>query len=203
MDKTVETLLTKAVQEGATETTVDKLRKHILLLYKLADIDALTQLFNRRALFLQLQMRIKNAIRENNKFVVIMLDIDHFKKVNDTYGHTAGDNVLINFAAQLKALTRENDIVARLGGEEFVIVAHYKDKKSLEKYVDQKIRKGIESNVNIHGEPITVSIGVTHYKPLPGSLVVDIRNKLVNEADQALYKAKRNGRNKVEYYTDK
>ena len=201
MDKTIEALLQKLLQEGGDEEIIEIVRQHILKLDKLADVDELTQLYNRRVLLLQLKMRIRYAKREKNKFAVVMLDIDFFKKINDTYGHAIGDQVLKDISAHFLSSTRENDLVTRFGGEEFIIVAHYKDRAGFEKYLEEKIRQGVESHVKIGNESVTVSIGATYYKPNLKISLEEMSAKLLKEADLALYKAKHNGRNRIEIYT--
>jgi len=157
--------------------------------------DYLTGLYNRRY-FQQISQDLINlAKRETSKLSIIMLDIDKFKMVNDTYGHSAGDQVLKHFAKTLTEYTRNSDIVARLGGEEFAVLLH-SDEKGAE-VIAEKMRKAIESQpVTIDTEnyiSLTVSLGVSS---------VDVENDVnidtaLNKSDTALYKAKNSGRNKV------
>ena len=164
--------------------------------------DPLTGLFNRRYLENILTLIIANAKRKNDKIGFLMIDMDYFKKVNDTYGHDAGDMILKQLGEILKESIRESDIAVRFGGEEFVIILqNLKDKKDLEK-VAEKIRKNVEKYEfdTGGGSAIkkTVSIG--------GALFdTDCKKgwECIKYADLALYKAKNNGRNQVVIFDKK
>lgn len=165
---------------------------------KLAVRDPLTGLFNRR----YLEERFNNEIikaKAYNKFIsIVMADIDHFKRINDTYGHSVGDDVLKSIALILRASVRENDIVARYGGEEFVILLDNVSKYDAYK-IAERIRQEIqETSFEEIGvvERITVSFGISCF-PEDGETPMD----LLIKADQALYRAKSLGRNRVEVYT--
>ena len=116
-----------------------------------------------------------------------MMDIDHFKKVNDTYGHEFGDYVLKEFANVVKQNIRNSDIFARIGGEEFILILPHTSYESALK-VAEKLRKAIEKH-DFKGKKITASFGVSEFE---GDLQMAIEI-----ADEALYEAKRNGRNQV------
>jgi diguanylate cyclase (GGDEF)-like protein len=124
-----------------------------------------------------------------------MFDLDHFKKVNDTYGHLAGDFILVEVSKIIKGQLRDSDIFGRIGGEEFMILlAHTKKDDSLK--VTNKLLKLISNYQFIYNDqiiPITISIGITSV------LNDDTYLSIVNRVDKALYKAKQNGRNKIEY----
>ncbi len=131
-----------------------------------------------------------------------MLDIDHFKQVNDTYGHPVGDKFLIHIVACIAATIRESDLAARYGGEEFVIIA---PNASLDeaRTLAERIRALVaEHPLVISGATIdnTVSVGVAEYAPEPrfGASVLE---DMIDRADQALYRAKQGGRNRVECWT--
>ena len=161
-----------------------------------ANHDYLTDLYNRRY-FQQISQDLINiAKREAIKLSVIMLDIDKFKMVNDTYGHSAGDQVLKHLALVLTEHTRKSDIVARIGGEEFAILLLNSDKNSAA-VIAEKLRETVDGqSVPIDGEThisFTVSLGVAS---------VDVENEsnidtALNRSDTALYRAKNSGRNKV------
>ncbi len=158
-------------------------------------IDNLTQTHVRSYVQSMVQKTIKRSIGGKLEFSVLMLDIDHFKDVNDTYGHTRGDQVLRDLAYILKSSVRESDIVGRYGGEEFVIILNGLKRKAL-KQVAEKIRVSVD-NAKLLGDkrPLTVSIGAASY-PKDGKNLDD----LIENADKALYKSKNNGRNMVTIY---
>ncbi len=161
-----------------------------------ANHDYLTDLYNRRY-FQQISQDLINiAKREAIKLSIIMLDIDKFKMVNDTYGHSAGDQVLKHLALVLTEHTRKSDIVARIGGEEFAVLLLNSDKNSAA-VIAEKLRETVDGqSVPIDGEThisFTVSLGVAS---------VDVENEsnidtALNRSDTALYRAKTSGRNKV------
>lgn len=160
-------------------------------------IDGLTKLFNRRFWQEQFEREYKRSLRRDEPSTVIMLDIDHFKKVNDTYGHQAGDKVIQALAAVVGSFTRETDYAGRYGGEEFVILL---TEASLEhaRYVAERLRKKAESTVVRHEEHtinFTVSIGAAEF-----SAHYDTALAWLEDADQALYAAKQNGRNRVKVH---
>ena len=162
---------------------------------KLAANDPLTNVFNRRFGMIRLNEEFNRSVRTNSPLGVFMADIDFFKSVNDTYGHTVGDRVLIHFSALAKQSLREGDILVRYGGEEFMAIlpgASIKDTAM----VSERFRRMLQESVVHHLEneiKITVSIGVASY---PNHSISKIED-LVDIADKALYKAKDNGRNCV------
>lgn len=169
----------------------DKLRK-------LAFRDDLTGLYNHRYFQEILEAEIQRSIRYNHPVSLLLLDVDFFKRVNDTYGHPAGDHVLRQISLKMAKLVRHCDIVARYGGEEFAIILP-EIRKSGAKVLAQRIRRGIEQlQITITSQQleITVSVGVSSTDDIEG--VKDARAALISNADQALYTAKRNGRNRVE-----
>ncbi|MFH4711734.1 sensor domain-containing diguanylate cyclase [Vibrio alginolyticus] len=152
--------------------------------------DSMTGLLNRRGL----DKAIDNLRIQNTPFSVLALDVDYFKKVNDTFGHDAGDALLVSVANIIKAQAREMDIVCRSGGEEFMVFLVKTDIRQAE-YVAERIRKAIESNeFDVVGH-VTISIGMSQWfaerEPI---------NAILKGADDALYQAKRNGRNRTEVH---
>jgi diguanylate cyclase (GGDEF)-like protein len=161
---------------------------------ELSITDQLTQLHNRMYLENSFHKEIKRAKRYNHSFAVIMLDIDHFKEVNDTYGHDVGDNVLITISKILSDHIRETDILGRWGGEEFLIISPHTNKS--EAYaLAEKLRIAIETYpINIIGHK-SCSFGVSVF-----DLQDETFKEVVKHADEALYIAKNSGRNcAVEY----
>jgi len=163
-------------------------------LAKAAMSDPLTELLNRRAMNLHLTHELERFKRNQSPFSVLLCDIDHFKPVNDKYGHAAGDQVLISVAKILKDGTRGQDLVARWGGEEFLLLlpdTHLKGATELA----GKLRRNIEGNFFVVEDKefnLTISIGVCAYRQ--GQTLDDC----INAADEALYRAKNLGRNRVE-----
>jgi diguanylate cyclase (GGDEF)-like protein len=162
-------------------------------LLKLATVDPLTGLLNRRELDNQVAKILSHAKRNKSSVALIVIDIDLFKNINDNYGHAFGDDVLKGLAKILYNKHREHDIVARFGGEEFIIVFPDVNKKNALKLAET-IRLNIEKN-KINGINITASIGVSTTSKNSYDF-----NNLFKEADSALYTAKKEGRNRTILY---
>jgi diguanylate cyclase (GGDEF)-like protein len=173
----------------------DELERVNKELAELATIDSLTQVANRRAVETRLVHEFQRAKRYKHPLTCILLDIDHFKKVNDTYGHPVGDKVLIEVAAALREATRNTDLVSRFGGEEFLVLAP-ETAAAAGGFVADRIRESIAyrtSQKSDQGLPaVTASLGVASTE-----LTVANETELVARADQALYRAKHEGRNRV------
>ncbi len=154
--------------------------------------DHLTDTHNRRQLFTLGDLEFKRARRFNRPLSAIMLDIDYFKKVNDTYGHEKGDQVLRSLAQFLKIHLRDFDILGRYGGEEFVIILPGADLANA-RNVAYRLRQGVQERPMVNGSlSVTISLGVAQLsKEIP-----DFQS-LMNKADMAMYDAKRAGRNRV------
>jgi diguanylate cyclase (GGDEF)-like protein len=155
--------------------------------------DYLTGVFNRRAILDRLGQEIARAKRENGSLSVGMFDIDHFKNINDTFGHQAGDEALVAFTRRIQGGLREYDCVGRYGGEEFLVIAPGsmgKGDKSLYERLRAKVAEA-EIATNAGAISLTVSIGVA---PGTGQSTVDA---MLSAADAALYQAKAGGRNRV------
>jgi two-component system chemotaxis response regulator CheY len=166
------------------------------LLEQLAITDALTNLPNRRAIEEWAARQLSGAARYGFPFWVVIADLDHFKSVNDTHGHDAGDTVLKKFAEILKANSRKSDICGRIGGEEFLFALTHTDTENA-KVVCDRIRAELqETQFNFDGAGLTVtaSFGLAGFQ---GTHAPDL-NRLISLADAALYSAKRLGRNRVE-----
>ncbi|RJR17307.1 MAG: diguanylate cyclase [Nitrospiraceae bacterium] len=151
--------------------------------------DPLTKVANRNLMNVELEKNFARAKRFESPLSVIMLDLDNFKKFNDTYGHTAGDKLLVDTAAILLKEVRETDVVVRYGGEEFLVLlpeAEIGDACE----IAERIRKSVEDTAGV-----TISIGIAAY-----SSGIQKGRDLIKKADEALYHAKRNGKNRVEVY---
>lgn len=174
----------------------DRLRANYEMSLSLALTDSLTGLFNRRYLMVHLE-KLLNKNKENNKALcVLMLDIDHFKRINDTYGHAVGDEVLKTFSSRISQRLRSFDLVARQGGEEFVVVLP-DISKDMAIQVAERLRSGIASapfEVSSPQGPISVTVSI-------GAVLIEGEDVTVEEslrrADDELYRAKEGGRNRV------
>jgi diguanylate cyclase (GGDEF)-like protein len=161
-------------------------------LYQDSITDGLTGLFHHKYFELRLKEELDRSKRYKHPLTLIMIDIDFFKKVNDTYGHLAGDKVLEGIAALLKENTRLSDIVARYGGEEFaVVLPHISYKNAL--IVGERLRKSVE-DTDFQGVRVTISIGMSYFN---GDNIDFAYKEFVGLTDKALYKAKNSGRNNV------
>lgn len=159
-----------------------------------ATTDPLTGLYNKRSLLMRLQEVFADSERHNKKFAFIFVDIDHFKEINDAYGHITGDRILRIVAHRIKEVTRRSDMAARFGGEEFALILTETDEDGALKFAE-RMRKIIgETSVKVkEGETkLTISAGIGVY-PAHGRSPEDI----IKRADNALYRAKREGRNRV------
>ena len=178
-------------------------------LKKMATTDELTGLLNRRALFDELKRDAYRSLREKRPLHIIMLDIDHFKKVNDNYGHQVGDAVLQELARRLKAELRPYDIVGRYGGEEFLI-AFINGELNDALTVAERLRFRVCQKPFVISEkislPVTISLGVADFEPNINTdnekEIMAHLNEAIRMADEALYEAKRLGRNRVVTYSE-
>jgi len=160
----------------------------------LARTDVLTELNNRRAFFEMGKAILGNARRQGHPLSVVMLDIDKFKKINDTHGHATGDEVIKAVANALRKVIRESDISGRLGGEEFAVILQETNRTAAQELAE-RLRKEIQGIVlHFEGQEIntTASFGISQYDSECNDL-----DKLIAKADLSLYQAKEEGRNRV------
>ncbi|WP_298753163.1 GGDEF domain-containing protein [uncultured Arcobacter sp.] len=175
------------------ENKVQVLESQLIEAKKEAVIDHLTGLLTRRAYDTEIKMIDKNFERENIQYAIVFFDLDHFKNINDTYGHDGGDTVLKTFSKILKSQTRENDILARYGGEEFVATVEYKLRREVLQYLKRIKAIVNENSFNYKNKKIKVTF----------SAGVVLRNdhktyeSALQKADILLYEAKNGGRNKI------
>ncbi|MEP1448295.1 MAG: GGDEF domain-containing protein [Paraglaciecola sp.] len=163
-------------------------------LEELGRVDGLTGLYNRRFWEEQFVMEYKRSIRSDNPSTLIMLDIDHFKKVNDTYGHPAGDEVIKALSNIITKAIRETDIAGRYGGEEFAILLPDTPVANVE-FVSERIRRLVEKCTVKYDEidiTFTISIGIAAF-----TKTYNNSTQWLDSADKALYQAKESGRNRV------
>ena len=164
-------------------------------MYESALRDGLTKAFNKKYFTDRLESELTFAIRHVSALSLVMFDIDHFKKVNDTYGHQAGDHVLSSISTLLTSALRAEDVFARYGGEEFAVICRGTDLVQAQ-IVGERLRKAVEKhNFVFEGTqiPVTISVGIAG---LPDPEVKDAPD-LVSRADKALYQSKHGGRNRV------
>ncbi len=176
-------------------TDITGLERDKDMIRKLADYDALTNIYSRVKFNEMLPYYIDRALKYNERLSIILFDIDHFKMINDTYGHNIGDRVLIELTALVKSIIkdmniRQNSIFSRWGGEEFVILIQFKTKAEAYK-IASIIRKEINRYSFDTVKKITCSFGVTDFR------IDDTQIDIFHRVDDALYKAKESGRDRV------
>lgn len=162
---------------------------------QLAALDALTGIYNRRFGYNRLQEEFSRAIRSSSSLSLIMFDIDHFKSINDTYGHMVGDKLIVSITKNVNSVIREGDVMIRYGGEEFLCVLPGASQQDAQ-FVAERIRIIVRDTVLKNDEQAiqaTVSLGTVTY---PQKDVKDIQ-QLIKLADEAMYNAKKSGRNRV------
>ncbi|MCD6288093.1 MAG: diguanylate cyclase, partial [Candidatus Hydrogenedentes bacterium] len=177
---------------------VETLEKHGRKLEHLAVRDELTGIYNRRALMENLALEMARSKRYKRPISAIMLDIDHFKRVNDTYGHGTGDAVLRHVASTIQKVVRETDVFGRYGGEEFVLVLSETGMAET-KLLQERVRSAVDRAVfstNEHRIHVTVSTGGSSFDGTDDSVTPEL---LLKRSDQALYQSKRSGRNRSSF----
>lgn len=182
-----------------TRFLLDELKEKNALLARLAVTDELTGLYNRRHFFDTVKEQMALGLRHNFKIACLLMDIDHFKKINDTHGHIAGDEVLRRIGSLLNSCKREGELLARFGGEEFIMCLFNTDSASVLRAAERfrHLIKSFEFSSNNHPKlSVTVSIGVAIY---PQASIITI-DELIKAADNALYRSKVDGRDRVSLY---
>lgn len=192
-----EAVLTAAVAVIQRAQLVESTMADNARLEQLAQTDPLTQLLNRRALTERITAEMERALRYDSTLALLMIDLDHFKRINDTFGHLVGDDVLRDVAQLLAQTIRGSDIVARYGGEEFLVLLPETDDAGAESFAE-RIRAAVESHPFARealAEPLrlTASVGVAVF---PAARIENVED-LFQRADAALYRAKAEGRNRV------
>lgn len=178
------------------EQRVETLSTDNTKLFKKATTDPLTGAYNRRYFDKQLEQEVEEANRYKTPFSLLIFDLDHFKHINDSFGHPAGDYVLKEFTKLIQLSVRKTDIFARIGGEEFVIIAPQTDEEHAY-LLGEKLRGLTEHHDFVYNNmsiAVTASIGVAQFRP--GEAAKD----LFDRADRAVYHVKHNGRNDVQPY---
>jgi diguanylate cyclase (GGDEF)-like protein len=197
-----EELISRIRVGGRIAVLQRKLNEANRKLHILAITDPLTGILNRREFLKRLQVEIYRVSREKKFYSLIMLDIDHFKRVNDTLGHTAGDMVLIEIADRLKTELRPYDLIGRYGGEEFLIGTPGANSE-IRRNIAERIRASICKKPFHAGNKeldITASLGITSAIPAGNKKdMIHLLKDMIERADSALYRAKNAGRNRVAY----
>ena len=163
---------------------------YLVLLNKQVQLDGLTNLGNRRSF----DTIIKEWFDLQIPFSIIMLDIDHFKKVNDTFGHLAGDDVLRHLSALMQNTSRKEDFCFRYGGEEFVILTNVEREEDVFR-IAERLRTSFAETPNPTGQRITISLGISSFRKEDHQ-----PDEIIKRADAALYQSKSNGRNQTTIY---
>ncbi len=176
-----------------------RLERQNALLTRLAAFDDLTGVYNRRSMTTALEAEVTRCARYHHALAVLLLDLDHFKRVNDTYGHPAGDSVLREFVQRVIPVLRTTDLLCRYGGEEFCVIMPETNQENASRAAE-RIRQMVAAEPfqgDGDGIPLTVSIGLAclprHFTEVPEALL--------ENADKALYQAKEEGRNRISLYS--
>jgi diguanylate cyclase (GGDEF)-like protein len=162
----------------------------------LTRLDPLTGLFNRRFLVEQAPRMWRQARRDGTRVAAMVLDLDHFKRLNDAYGHATGDAVLRDVSGALSAAVRPSDILARTGGEELVVLGLVGDPDEAA-HLAERLRAAVAGSRTGDGHAVTASIGVALSRPADGEDPTDALWRLIDRADAAMYEAKQQGRDRV------
>lgn len=199
--------LYQLAKETALENT--RLYLNISKLYKQATLDELTGLYNRNFLMQRIKEEIKKAWRLKQPLALIFIDLDYFKSINDQYGHQVGDQLLLEFGNFLKTMIREYDIPCRFGGEEFILLLPHTNLTNAY-HLAERVRVKLSENQfsdPLRQKAVTASFGVNALTEFPGTLAQLDEEKvdagvetLVSRADEALYRAKKAGRNQVQAF---
>ena len=168
-----------------------KIRKTLKELTKLAMKDTLTSLDNSRAFNMEYQYILKNKSKHAQKLAIGIIDLDGFKSVNDTYGHSKGDDILVEFAQILRGSTRQADTVARLGGDEFVVILHNTDRAGTEEYA-KRLRDIFDQSGLKDRYGVDFSMGISLFQDLPENL-----DEATHQADQLMYTSKMLGKSQT------
>ncbi|TFV66034.1 UNVERIFIED_ORG: GGDEF domain-containing protein [Bacillus sp. AZ43] len=202
-----ESALALGVQVGVSAGTLNagalgvfvmrrRVQRLLIATETLTHLDPLTGLFNRRFLVEQAPRMWRQARRDGSRVAALVLDLDHFKRLNDAHGHAAGDAVLRAVAASLAAAVRPSDVLARTGGEELVVLGLVSDIDEAA-HLAERLRAAVAASGTADGHRVTASVGVGLVRPAHGEDPADELWRLVDRADAAMYEAKQQGRDRV------
>ncbi|WP_263832708.1 GGDEF domain-containing protein [Sulfurospirillum oryzae] len=164
-------------------------KRQVMDLHLLTQKDELTQAYTRRYFCEILEYHLKLIQRYNNSSAVLMIDIDNFKEINDTFGHPFGDNVLIQVVRECNHALRESDVIARYGGDEFILLCPLITHEDLI-IIAQRVQNALR---DFQGVPITLSVGACLFEKTFSA------SHIIHSADKALYNAKKNGKDRIEF----
>jgi diguanylate cyclase (GGDEF)-like protein len=173
-----------------------RVQRLLLATRTLSHLDPLTGLFNRRYLVEQAPRMWRQARRDGTRVAAMVLDLDHFKRLNDAHGHAAGDAVLRAVAGSLTATVRPADVLARTGGEELVVLGLVGDPAEAGRLAE-RLREAVAHSRTDDGHAVTASVGIALTRPVDGEDAADALWRLVDRADAAMYEAKQQGRDRV------
>jgi diguanylate cyclase (GGDEF)-like protein len=173
-----------------------RVQRLLVATQNLTQLDPLTGLSNRRFLVEQAPRLWRQARRDGTRVAAMVLDLDHFKRLNDEHGHAVGDAVLRAVADSLAAAVRPSDILARTGGEELVVLGLAVDPDEAT-HLAERLRSAVSGSRTADGHAVTASIGIALTRPADGEHPTDALWRLVDRADAAMYEAKRQGRDRV------
>jgi diguanylate cyclase (GGDEF)-like protein len=172
---------------------LSELRARLSLMEELANLDPLTGVANRRAFYRAATLEKARCQRYGSAFTIAYIDIDNFKEINDRFGHNAGDSLLMGVAASLRDKTRFTDVVARIGGDEFVVLLT-ETNAGQAKLAIEKIRDRLSEVVANSGSSVTFSIGVVTFSEAPGSV-----DETLKKVDDTMYSVKKGGKNNTRF----
>jgi diguanylate cyclase (GGDEF)-like protein len=173
-----------------------RVQRLLIATQALSQMDPLTGLFNRRYLVAQAPRLWRQARRDGTRVTAMVLDLDHFKRLNDAHGHAAGDAVLRAVATSLSVTVRPPDVLARTGGEELVVLGLVADADEAA-HLAERLRTAVAGSRTDDGHSITASIGIAVTRPVDGEDATDSLWRLIDRADAAMYEAKQQGRDRV------
>jgi diguanylate cyclase (GGDEF)-like protein len=173
-----------------------RVQRLLLTTQTLSNLDPLTGLYNRRFLVEQAPRLWRQARRDGTRVAAMVLDLDHFKRLNDEHGHAAGDAVLRAVAGSLAATVRPADVLARTGGEELVVLGLVSDHDEATRLAE-RLRRAVAGTSTADGHAVTASIGIALVRPVDGEDAPDGLWRLIDRADVAMYQAKQAGRDRV------
>ncbi|MDQ1661620.1 MAG: hypothetical protein QOJ68_1600 [Blastococcus sp.] len=173
-----------------------RVQKLLVATQTLSLVDPLTGLFNRRFLVGQASRMWRQGRREGTRVAAMVLDLDHFKRLNDTHGHAAGDSVLRTVANSLSSTVRPTDVLARTGGEELVVLGLVSDPDEAARLAE-RLRSAVAGSRTAEGHSVTASIGIALTRPAEGDDPTAALWRLIDRADAAMYEAKQQGRDRI------
>ncbi len=193
IESTRDDIISRQTQNDYLYEQIEELQCSLNKAEEEKSIDYLTGVLTRRAYNIELKRVEEHFEIFDSNYAIIFYDLDHFKKINDTYGHDCGDSILSTFSSILNKLTRTEDIISRYGGEEFISLVHYTNKLEIENYL-RRVKNIITNNRFVYGD---VKVDVEFCAGVAFRENYNSYSEAVKTADDLLYKAKNEGRNKI------